>query len=63
MTGDIPQPADYDGDLITDIAVFRPDANPVNNFWYIQRSSDSGLTAVEWGQNGDVPVTAAFVAP
>jgi hypothetical protein len=62
-TGDIPQPADYDGDKISDIAVFRPDADPANNFWYIQRSSDSGLTAVEWGQNGDVPVTAQYVSP
>lgn len=62
-SGDIPQPADYDGDKITDLAVFRPDADPANNFWYIQRSSDSGLTAVEWGQSGDIPVTAQFVTP
>jgi hypothetical protein len=60
---DIPQPADYDGDKITDLAVFRSDANPANNFWHILNSSNSSVTSVEWGQLGDVPVTAPVAAP
>ena len=59
---DIPQPADYDGDKITDLAVFRPDPDPANNFWYILNSGTSTLTSVEWGQQGDVPVTAPVPA-
>ena len=47
---------DYDGDGKTDMAVWRPDADPNNNYFYVNRSSGSGLLAFEWGQNGDYPV-------
>lgn len=43
---------DYDGDGRTDVAVW----NPANAVYYIKRSSDSGLTQVQFGQNGDYPV-------
>lgn len=58
--GDNPQPADYDGDRKTDLAVFRANADPTQNFWYVLRSSDSALAVFEWGQIGDVPKTAAY---
>jgi hypothetical protein len=52
-TGDIPQPADYDGDRKVDQAIFRPSTGT----WYVNRSS-AGIAIAQWGQNGDVPVSA-----
>ena len=49
--GDVPVPRDYDGDRKADIAVYR------DGMWYILRSSDGGVTAVEWGGMAqDIPV-------
>lgn len=39
MAGDVPVAADYDGDEIKDVAVWRP----ANGRWYISRSSDGNL--------------------
>jgi hypothetical protein len=47
---------DYDGDGKTDLAVWRPDVNPANNFFLVRKSSDGTLQYQEWGQNGDYPV-------
>ncbi len=58
ISTDIPVPNDYDGDGKTDIAVFRPS----NGTWWILRSSDGGLTVVQWGLNGDKPVSGFYDA-
>ena len=47
---------DFDGDGISDVAVFRPtDGN-----WYVLRSSDAQMNTFKFGAETDVPVSADF---
>ena len=46
---------DFDGDGLSDIGVYR------NGVWFIRRSLDGGITAVEWGGlPQDKPVPADY---
>jgi len=43
---------DYDGDGKTDVAVWRD----TNGTFYVLRSTDGGLTSVQWGSPSDLPI-------
>jgi hypothetical protein len=45
---------DFDGDGLSDIGVYR------NGVWFIRRSSDGGMTSVDWGIAHDMPVPADY---
>src|SRR5204863_4177635 len=56
LAGDIPVPADYDGDGRTDFAYWRPSTGE----WCILRSSDYSIATEQLGQWGDIPVPADY---
>ena len=64
--GDIPLPghpqvrtpsrSDIDGDRLKDLMVFRPSSST----WYTRLSSTGSMSAIMWGQAGDVPVPGDY---
>jgi hypothetical protein len=56
---DLPAAGDYDGDGKMDIAVWRSSGDSQQNYFYVRRSSNGSLHAVEWGQQGDYPVAVS----
>ena len=56
--GDVPVPGDYDGDGISDMAVYQPSTGT----WLIRNSSDESLATAQWGapELGDVPVPGDY---
>jgi hypothetical protein len=60
MPGDWPVAEDYDGDGLSDYAVYRPSEGK----WYILKNSGAvaggGVEVVSWGGAGDVPVPADY---
>lgn len=54
--GDVNVQGDYDGDSITDIAMFSPSTGD----WQIRGSSTGETQNIHWGSGGDVPVIGDY---
>ena len=58
MNGDVPVPGDYDGDGISDLAVYRP----ASGVWFIKLSATGFTTSAsfQWGLSSDAPVPGDY---
>jgi hypothetical protein len=54
--GDVPVPADYDGDGLTDLGIWRPGTAT----WWAKKTMGGVMHAQPFGMNGDVPLPADY---
>ena len=53
-SGDVPTPGDFDGDLVTDYAIFR------NGAWWVLQSRTSTYSVTNFGLAGDKPMPGDY---
>jgi len=58
-SGDTPAAGDYDGDTRQDIAVWRSNADPNQNYFFV-RTTAGPQQIYEWGQQGDTPTASWY---
>ncbi len=56
LSTDVPVPGDYDGNGVSEIAVFRGSEGA----WYISLGSAQNFNRIPFGTNGDIPVPADY---
>ncbi len=56
QAGDRPISGDFDGDLLSDPAVFTPSTGK----WSIRLTADQSTRTYFWGEPGDIPVAADY---
>lgn len=49
-------PSDFDGDGTTDFSIFRPSSGA----WFVLNSGSNTVSAIGFGQNGDIPIDGDF---
>lgn len=56
--GDVLVPGDYNGDGMTDVAVYQPSTN----IWFTSKDPSTNYDAVQWGSDGDIPAPGFYDA-
>jgi len=57
ISGDVPVPADYDGDGLTDLAIWRPSTA---EWWVVPSASGGASQTTVWGAVNDVPLPGDY---
>ena len=58
ISGDVLVPGDYNGDGMTDVAVYRPSINT----WFTSLDASINYGAMQWGSEGDIPAPGFYDA-
>ncbi|MBV9211132.1 MAG: VCBS repeat-containing protein [Acidobacteria bacterium] len=56
--GDVIVPGDYNGDGMTDVAVYQPSTNT----WFTSLDPETNFGAMQWGSDGDIPAPGFYDA-